>query len=120
MRIGMPLKGNYNAKGGEMRIAIIYATTKSIREAKRIANALLEERLAACINIFPIESLYRWDKKLCNEKESGIIIKTTQNNAGRAMKRIKELHSYEVPCVISWSIDNGNKKFLDWVAGEVK
>ena len=103
-----------------MKFSIVYSTTSNMKEAGKIANVLLKERIAACVNIFPIESKYRWNGKLCNEKEIGMIIKTAQNRAGSVIKRIKSMNSYEIPCIISLSIDNGNKEFLNWIAGEVK
>lgn len=103
-----------------MKYAIIYSTAKNLKEARKIANELLQERIAACVNIFPIESRYRWNGKLCNEKEAGMIIKTIRNRVNDVMKKIKSISSYEIPCIISFNIDNGNKEFLDWIAGEVK
>jgi periplasmic divalent cation tolerance protein len=103
-----------------MKFSIVYSTTKGIAEARRIANSLIKERIAACINIFPIQSLYKWNGKLCNAKEYGMIIKTRQNLVQDAIKRIKSMHSYNVPCIISFSINKGNKEFLNWIAEEVK
>jgi periplasmic divalent cation tolerance protein len=103
-----------------MKSSIIYSTAGSMQEAKRIANILLKNKLAACINIFPIQSFYNWNGRLCNEKETALIIKTTQNRVNAVIKKIKSIHSYEVPCIISFDIDRGNKEFLDWIAGEVK
>ena len=103
-----------------MRFSVLYSTAKDMKEAKKIADALIKEKLAACISIFPIESMCRWKGKLCNEKEAGMIIKTTQKKADEAIERIKEIHSYEIPCIISLNIDKGNEEFLEWIAGEVK
>jgi periplasmic divalent cation tolerance protein len=120
----VPCKSNNNAEGGkikgQMKFSIVYSTTKGIAEARRIANSLIKERIAACINIFPIQSLYKWNGKLCNAKEYGMIIKTRQNLVQDAIKRIKSMHSYNVPCIISFSINKGNKEFLNWIAEEVK
>src|SRR3989338_8579381 len=104
MRIGMPCKGDNNAEGGKMKFSVIYTTTGSIAEARKIANMLVGERLAACINMFPIESLYRLKGELCNEKECGMIIKTTKNKINDVMEKIKSIHSYKVPCIISFDI----------------
>lgn len=103
-----------------MKFSVIYITTGSIAEARKIANMLVGERLAACVNMFPIESLYRLKGELCNEKECGMIIKTTENLVDDAIKKIKSMHSYKVPCIISFDIGKGDKEFLDWIAGEVK
>lgn len=120
MRVGMPCKGDNNAEGGKMKSSLIYTTTPSIAEARKIANILVGERLAACVNMFPVESLYRWEGELCSEKETALVIKTAKNLVQDTIKKIKSLHSYKVPCIISFDIDNGDKDFLDWIAGEVK
>lgn len=94
---------------------IIYSTTNKLEEAKRIANDLVKEKLAACVNIFKIDSIYRWKGKIIKDKEYAMIIKTKESVLNKAMKRIKELHSYEVPCIICFNIEKGYDKFLEWI-----
>jgi periplasmic divalent cation tolerance protein len=94
----------------------VYITCKDKKEAKRISKHLLEKRLIACSNIFPIESMYWWNNKINEDKEIAIIAKTTKNNFDKIKKEIKNIHSYEVPCVIAWDIVEGNKDYLDWMS----
>lgn len=76
---------------------LIYITTANKKEAQKIAKASVKEKLAACVNIFPIESIYRWKGKIKKEKEIGIFVKTKTKLVNEAIKRVKELHSYEIP-----------------------
>ncbi len=89
-------------------------------EAKQIAKYLLAKRLVACANIFKINSVYRWAGKIKDDEEYGMIMKTRKANIKKIINEIKEKHSYEVPCIISVSIANGNKQFLDWIAEETE
>lgn len=97
----------------------IYITTSNLGEAKRIARILVEERLAACVNVFPITSVYRWDG-VQEDDEVALIVKTTRKNVKKIEKRVKELHSYETPCIISFAIDGGSEEFLKWVGDEAR
>lgn len=98
--------------------SVVYITARDLDEAKRISRVLVEERLAACVNVFPITSIYHWDG-LQEEKEAALIVKTTTKNVKKVENRVKELHSYDVPCIISFQID-GSKEFLKWIGDEVK
>lgn len=94
---------------------LIYITSPNKAEAKRIAESLVEEKLAACANFFTVESIYRWKGKLRNEKEVVLIVKTKAKLVEKIIKRVKELHSYEVPCIISLLIEKGYQKYLRWI-----
>jgi len=98
--------------------SVVYITTSKLDEAKRIARILVEERLAACVNVFPITSIYHWNG-LQEEKEIALIVKTMTKNVKKVENKVKELHSYDVPCIISFKID-GSKEFLKWIGDEVK
>jgi len=98
--------------------SVVYVTASDLDEAKRISRALVEEKLAACVNMFPITSIYHWDG-LREEKEVALIVKTATGNVKKVENRVKELHSYDVPCIISFQID-GSKEFLKWIGDEVK
>ncbi len=98
--------------------SVVYITTSKLDEAKRIARILVEERLAACVNVFPITSIYHWNG-LQEEKEIALIVKTMTKNVKKVENKVKELHSYDVPCIISFKID-GSKEFLKWIGEEVK
>lgn len=98
----------------------LYVTAPSKREARRIAKALLDARLVACANIFPIESHYWWKGNLESARETAIIMKTTRRLAKRAIAEVKRLHSYDVPCVVAWKIVEGNADYLDWIEAETR
>lgn len=95
--------------------SIVYITAGNLDEAKKIGNALVEDRLAACANIFPINSIYRWKGNIEEAQEFGLIVKTKTEKVKELEKRVKELHSYEVPCVVSLRIEDGSKDYLDWI-----
>lgn len=97
------------------KFTIIYTTIPTKKEAKNIAQILVKEKLAACCNIFKIDSIFKWQGKIENEREFGMIIKTKKRLVEKVIKRLKNLHSYEVPCIISLPIEKGFEKFLKWV-----
>lgn len=99
----------------------VYITAKDVKEARKISLTLLREHLIACANIIPkIESLYWWKGAIAHHGEAAIIAKSKAENAKKIIKRVKELHSDEVPCVVFWQIVEGNKDYLDWVRKETK
>ena len=97
----------------------VYMTAATREEAESIALALVEEKLAACANIFSgVLSIYRWEGKTERASECAIIAKTTADRFDSLQKRVKELHSYECPCIVATPITAGNEKYLDWVKKE--
>ncbi len=98
----------------------VYITAKNGKEAQAIASQLLKEKLIACANIFPIDSMYWWNGKMQSRGESAIIAKTKSSNRQKIIKRVKELHSDKVPCVVFWPISGGNKDYLEWTRKETK
>ncbi len=97
-------------------IVVILVTTPSIDEARKIGNALVEEKLIACANIIPqVESIFYWQDKVCNEKEVLMIIKTRKKLIDKIIKRVKSLHSYTVPEVVALPIIKGSKDYIKWV-----
>ncbi|MGO8944936.1 MAG: divalent-cation tolerance protein CutA [Syntrophobacteraceae bacterium] len=100
-------------------ISIVLVTAGSAGEAAAIGRTLIEERFAACANIVPgIRSIYRWKGKICDEQEFLIIIKTRTSLFEAVQKRVKELHSYEVPEIISFPVARGLPQYLEWVQAE--
>lgn len=95
---------------------IVLVTTSNAEEAARIADVLVSERLAACVNIVPaIESIYRWEGKVTRDQESLMIIKTTGERYDELERRVKELHSNSTPEVIALKIDRGSEQYLNWL-----
>jgi len=100
-------------------VAVIYSTIDKIQDARRIAHTLVEEQLVACVNIIPkIESIYRWKGKIENDEECVLIAKTTDKNVKKTIKRIKALHTYELPDIIVLPIIGGLKDYLDYINDE--
>lgn len=98
--------------------SVVYITTSSLDEAKFIGRTLVKERLAACVNMFPITSIYHWDG-MQEAEEVVLLAKTTTENVKRIEQRVKELHSYDVPCIVSLVID-GSEDYLTWIKREVR
>ncbi len=100
---------------------LVLVTAPSENEARRIANALVEERLAACVNIIgAIESVYRWEGKITTDREALLIVKTTTDRYEQVEQRVKELHTYSTPEVIAMGIERGSKDYLDWLRDSTK
>lgn len=94
----------------------VFITASGEEEAARIARALVEERLAGCVNVVPgIRSIYIWQGAVQNEKEVLMMVKTKKALFGRLSARVKELHSYTVPEVIAISISQGSDDYLKWL-----
>ena len=99
-----------------MSYVIAYITTKDKAQAKKIGETVVKEKLAACANIIPaIESIYWWKGKLEKEKEAVLILKTKKSLSKKLIKRVKELHSYTVPCIDMIEIIDGNPDCFKWV-----
>ena len=100
---------------------IVLCTAGSEQEARKIAEHLVEQRLAACVNIVPrIESIYRWQEKLESSTEWLLLIKTTVEKFSEVRDAIQELHSYELPECIAISVDEGSAAHLEWIGQSVK
>ena len=98
---------------------IIYITFKDAVEAKAIAAILVEKRLVACANILaPHDSLYWWECKVETAQEIAVIFKTSANLFEKVEAAIQDMHSYEVPCIVSWPIEKGHAAFLEWISQE--
>lgn len=99
----------------------IYVTCADQAEASRIGRALVKERLAACANIVgSVRSIYRWKGKIKEGREVALVLKARQATLTKLTTRVRELHSYDVPCVVALPIVGGNRDFLDWVKKETK
>ncbi|ALJ35133.1 divalent-cation tolerance protein CutA [Azospirillum brasilense] len=102
-----------------MEFVFAYITAGSRDEARRIGRMLVEERLAACANIFDgMTSIYRWQDAIEEATETVLIAKTRAELFDRLAARVRELHSYEVPCVVELRVGRGNPAYLDWLRNE--
>ena len=98
------------------QIIFAYITCKNKSEAKKIGKALLENHLAACVNIFDnMESMYWWKGKIESANETVLIAKTTQKLFQKLSKKVKSIHSYSVPCILQLEVKDGNKEYVEWL-----
>ncbi|MFC1670756.1 divalent-cation tolerance protein CutA [Spirochaetota bacterium] len=94
----------------------IFCTVPTKEVASDIADKLVNDGLAACVNILPeITSIYKWKGEICNDKELLLIIKSSEDQFDNIRKEIIELHPYEVPEVISIMIESGHEPYLNWI-----
>jgi periplasmic divalent cation tolerance protein len=99
----------------------VYITAPTKGEAEKIARALVEERLAACVNIISdVRSIFHWKGKVEAAHEFALIAKTHAALFTPLEKRVKELHTHECPCIVAWAIAAGYEPYLDWIAEETK
>lgn len=99
-----------------MSVVSVYVVFADAEEAERIGRTVIEERLAACINILsPVRSIYRWEGEIQSSEEVAAILKTHHWNSDALIERIAALHSYEVPCMVTWPIDKVLRSYADWV-----
>jgi len=95
---------------------VVLVTCPSQTLGKRLARALVQERLAACVNVIPgVTSIYRWEGKICQDTEALLVIKTLRMRLPVLIRRIKALHPYSVPEVIALPLVGGLASYLSWV-----
>ncbi len=100
---------------------VIFITTGTGGEAHKIAEMLLTQRKAACVNIVPrVNSLFWWQGKLDSAQESLLIVKTKASLLNEIVTSVREIHSYEIPEIIALPIVGGNQNYLEWISKEVK
>jgi len=99
---------------------LVYITTSGEEESKKIGNIIVEEKLAACVNIIAsIESIYLWKGEIEDDKESILIAKTKVSNIDKIIKRVKEIHSYETPAILAIPVIDGSKDYLEYLDSEI-
>ena len=99
-----------------MKLSLGYTTFPTKKEAKDTVLALLEEELIACANVISgVESYFAWDDQIQKANEVVVIFKTRASNEQKIIRLVKDLHSYECPCVVFTSLDHGNPEFMKWV-----
>lgn len=97
-------------------LGVVWVTAGSEDEARAIARALVQEKLAACVNFTPIQSVYTWQGEIQQDQEWQLFIKTDLANFDQLAARIQALHSYDVPEIIAWPIQHGSAAYLSWMA----
>lgn len=101
--------------------SLIYSVFSNVEQAKMVAKILLSEKLIACANVLPAHTaIYEWQGKICEESESILLAKTISQNFAAVEKRICELHSYSLPCVLQVDVAAGNSEFLKWIRNSTK
>jgi periplasmic divalent cation tolerance protein len=101
--------------GGD-QVLSVYVTAADADEARRIGRALVEEDLAACVNILPGHTaIYRWEGELEEGAECAFLAKTTAARFEALRARVRALHSYELPCIVAFPVEAGDAGFLAWV-----
>ena len=102
-------------------IHLVYITTGDKAEARQIGMALVESKLVACVNIIDhMNSIYCWEGKIQEDQEAILIAKTTANNVPALKEKVKEMHSYECPCIVCLPVTDGYDPYLEWVREQVK
>jgi len=98
-----------------MKYCSVYVIAADEAEAHKIGRMLVEEKLAGCANILPVKSIYHWKGGVEEAGEVAIFLKTRSSLADRVIERVKELHSYKVPCIVTLPIEKGNADYLKWI-----
>lgn len=97
----------------------VYVTAATEAEAQEIARTVVSERLAACGNVLPtITSIYHWEGRVTQSAEAGLLLKSRRALYPRLEARIRDLHSYDNPCIVLWPIAAGSADYLNWIAAE--
>ena len=99
-------------------MTLVYITCKDEKEAKKVSMQLLKKRLIACANVFPIKSIYWWQNKIVNDKETAIFAKTKNKNFDKIVKEVEKIHSYKIPCIVKLDAKS-SKKYESWANSEI-
>jgi periplasmic divalent cation tolerance protein len=102
-------------------VVLVLSTVADDNRAEALAATLVEERLAACVNVLPpMRSIYRWKGRIERDAERQLLIKTTRDRLEVLERRLGELHSYELPELIVLPVEGGGRAYLDWVTSETR
>jgi periplasmic divalent cation tolerance protein len=102
-------------------IALVLTTVAADERAEQVARQLVEDRLAACVNLYPpMVSMYRWKGAVERDAERQMVIKTTRDRLDALQMRLRELHSYELPEFVVLAVENGSEAYLSWVREQVR
>jgi periplasmic divalent cation tolerance protein len=98
---------------------VVFVTVGGMETAEKIGKTLVEERLAACVNVVPgIRSFYRWEGKIVDDSELLLVIKTRSARFEELKARVLDLHTYDLPEIVGLPIERGHQAYLDWIEGE--
>ncbi len=104
-----------------MEINFVYITTSNKDEARKIGKVLVESKLAACVNIIDnMNAIYMWEGEIQDDTETILIAKTVSSRLPALVEKVKSIHSYECPCIVSLPVSGGHQPFLSWVADAVR
>lgn len=102
-------------------VRVVLVTVPNEEAAEKVAKTLVDERLAACVNILPgVRSVYRWQGKVEDERELLLMVKTAADRLPGLMERIKEVHPYSTPEILALPVDTGSQAYCDWVVEETR
>ncbi len=108
-------------EGGMSDVLVILCTFPELSQARQVGTVLVEKQLAACVNIIPgLESLFRWEGKVCRETEVMAVIKTGRDCFSALKEALVELHPYDVPEVLALPVAGGAEAYMDWVREETR
>lgn len=101
---------------------VVLVTCGSAKEARRIAKAVVEQKLAACVNILDarVQSIYRWEGRVESAKEFLLVMKTSRQRMAALQKKIEQLHGYDLPEIIALPIVAGSRRYLAWIADSIR
>jgi len=103
----------------ETKLQWLYVTASCAVEAQTLARTLVGERLAACANVLgAVQSFYWWNGDVQEDQEVALVFKTRRSLVAKATQRIRDIHSFDCPCVVALDIQGGNGEFLDWIVKE--
>ena len=104
-----------------MQYYFVYITTENMEEAREVGKALIKDQLVACVNMIEhMESMFMWNNEFQNEKEVVLIAKTKETLVNELIDKVKEVHSYDCPCIVTLPVQGGNQAFMDWIDEETK
>lgn len=113
--------GRYSKVNGMSEALVVLTTVESVQDGERLANLLVEDELAACVQILPpMKSIYRWEGKIENSREVLLLIKTTVMVYNKLEEAIRQNHPYQTPEIIALQVTVGSQKYLDWITNSVK
>ncbi|MEB3342710.1 divalent-cation tolerance protein CutA [Okeania sp.] len=99
---------------------VVLVNIASLDEAKAISKSIIEAKLAACVNIFPVHSIYDWEGELCSEDSFNLLIKTDLDKFNILESKLRNLHSDEIPEIIALPIVSGYAPYLQWMAEKIQ